>query len=181
MTSAPCSPWALIAPSRRLLRLPARLVDPCRLARQVNQVAWLESGSGERADPCRLARQVNEVEWLRRPTTSALTSQPHSPVRQAHRGLLPSSPLPSNLSTSFTCEASAQGSKEAGADLPATGSQFRCLRLALRIEHSVIVIRNVDRAVRFRVPDSQYGFPGLEVPQCGGVAVTVLQRGPPLL
>jgi len=39
--------------------------DPCRLARQVNEIGELADHGGPLRDPCRLARQVNQIAELR--------------------------------------------------------------------------------------------------------------------
>ena len=40
---------------------PHRLIDPCRLERQVKEILWLEVPHAFRQDPCRFIRQVNQI------------------------------------------------------------------------------------------------------------------------
>ncbi|NLF07606.1 MAG: hypothetical protein GX594_06455 [Pirellulaceae bacterium] len=41
--------------------------DPCRLARQVKKIGWLNMAANPMLDPCRLVRQVKKIGWLTRP------------------------------------------------------------------------------------------------------------------
>jgi len=79
--------------------------DPCRLARQVNQIGGLAGGCRVLGDPCRLVRQVNQIAGL-----AGIRGVPRDPCRLV-RQVNQIDGLPARSGAiSFTCRASRQGS-----------------------------------------------------------------------